>query len=309
MSVHFSELAKKVGADGVITSDEVLALRREAWPDGHISQSEAEAIFALNDTILSKTTEWVDFFVEALVEYVVNQRAPKGFVDAENANWLMAQIDSDGVLCSMAELELLVRVFERAENVPVALKDYALRQVERAVLEGVGPTRDGGALEAGNVNATEARLLRRAIFAPASERPAAVGRNEAEMLFRLKDATLGAENAPEWKQLFVQGIANYLRGYSDPDAQISRERAQELQAFMNDTSVSFGRLLGRMAKSSPNAFGVVFGRKGSESSREAAVAAAHEVTHSEREWLDAQIEADGQVDEFERALLDFLAEE
>ncbi|QKG70861.1 hypothetical protein [Erythrobacter mangrovi] len=309
MSVHFSELAKKVGADGVITSDEVLALRREAWPDGHISQSEAEAIFALNDTILSKTTEWVDFFVEALVEYVVNQRAPKGFVDAENANWLMGQIDSDGLLCSMAELELLVRVFERAQNVPVALKDYALHQVERAVLEGVGPTRDGGALEAGNVNATEARLLRRAIFAPASERPAAVGRNEAEMLFRLKDATLGADNAPEWKQLFVQGIANYLQGYSDPDAQISRERAQELQTFMNDTSVSFGRFLGRMAKGSPNTFGVVFGRKDSGTTREAEVAAAHEVTHSEREWLDAQIEADGQVDEFELALLDFLAEE
>jgi hypothetical protein len=309
MSVHFSELAKKIGAEGAISGGDVLALRRVAWPDGHISQAEAEAIFALNQQLSSKSREWVDFFVEALGEYVVNQRAPVGFVDDENAAWLMAQIDADGVLGSMAELELLVRVFERAQNVPVALKDYALRQVEHAVLEGVGPTRDGGMLEAGNVNATEARLLRRAIFAPASERPAAVGRNEAEMLFRLKDATLGANNAPEWKLLFVQGVANYLQGFSSENAQISRERAQELEAFMGDNSVGVGRFLGRLAKSSPNALGVVFGHKRSASSHDGDVAAAQSVTHSEREWLDAHIEADGQVDELERALLDFLAEE
>jgi hypothetical protein len=308
MSVHFGELAKKVGADGALSGEDVLALRREAWPDGRISQAEAEAIFALNRQLTSKSTEWVDFFVEALGEYIVNQRAPSGYVDAENAGWLMEQIDADGELGSMAEIELLVRVFERAQNVPGALKDYAISQMELAVLEGTGPTRDGGQLEAGNVNATEAKLLRRAIFAPASERPAAVGRKEADMLFRLKDATLGADNAPEWKQLFVQGVANYLQGYSDENAQISRERAEELQAFMADTKVSVGGFLGRMAKESPNAFGKVFGRKPASPSREDNVAAAHEVTRSEREWLDARIDANGQVDEYERALLDFLAE-
>jgi len=129
------------------------------------------------------------------------------------------------------------------------------------------------------------------------------------MLFRLKDATLGGDNAPEWKQLFVQGIANYLQGYSDPDAQISHERATELQAFMTDTRSSVGGFLGRMAKASPNAFGKVFGRKEEAPTRAEGVAAAHEVTHSEREWLDARIDADGRVDEYERALLDFLAEE
>ena len=309
MSVHFGELAKRVGADGVITPEEVLTLRREAWPDGRISQAEAEAIFALNRELTTKSAEWVDFFVEALGEYVINQRAPTGYVDPENASWLMMQIDADGQFGSMAEIELLVRIFERAQNVPTALKDYAISQMELAALEGTGPTRDGGTLEAGNVNATEARLLRRAIFAPASERPAAVGRKEADMLFRLKDATLGGDNTPEWKQLFVQGIANYLQGYSNPDAQISRERAAELQAFMTDTRSSVGGFLGRMAKASPNAFGKVFGRKEEAPTRAEGVAAAHEVTHSEREWLDARIDADGRVDEYERALLDFLAEE
>ncbi|OAN83766.1 hypothetical protein A8B77_05965 [Erythrobacter sp. EhN03] len=309
MSVHFGELAKKVGANGTVSAEEILVLRREAWPDGRISQAEAEAIFALDRQLESKSSEWVDFLVESLGEYVVNQRAPAGYVDRENASWLMMQIDHDGSLCSMSEVELLVRVFERASNVPQALKDYAISQLELAVLEGTGPTRDGGQLAAGNVTTAEVKLLRRAIFAPASERPAAVGRKEAEMLFRLKDATLGADNDPEWKQLFVQGVANYLQGYSDANAQISRERASELQAFMNDTSESVGGFLGKMAKESPNVFGKVFGKKPARPSREDEVAAAHEVTHAEREWLDARIDANGQVDEYERALLDFLAED
>ena len=107
----------------------------------------------------------------------------------------------------------------------------------------------------------------------------------------------------------MQGVANYLQGYSDANAQISRERASELQTFMNDTTVSVGGFLGKMAKESPNVFGKVFGKKPAQPSREDNVAEAHEVTHSEREWLDARIEANGQVDEYERALLDFLAED
>ena len=309
MSVHFGELAKKVGANGTVSAEEILVLRREAWPDGRISQAEAEAIFALDRQLESKSSEWVDFFVEALGEYVVNQRAPAGYVDRENASWLMMQIDHDGSLCSMSEVELLVRVFERASNVPQALKDYAISQMELAVLDGTGPTRDGGRLAAGNVTAAEVKLLRRAIFAPASERPAAVGRKEAEMLFRQKDATLEADNAPEWQQLFVQGVANYLQGYSDSNAQISHERAQELEHFMNESRSSVGGFLGRMAKASPAAFGQVFGRRDNGTSRLEDVVAAEAVTHAEREWLDAQIDADGRVDAYERALLDFLAED
>ncbi len=309
MSVHFGELASKIGADGAITGDDILVLRRVAWPDGHIGQAEADAIFSLNAQLASKSAEWVDFFVEALGEYIVNQRAPTGYVDEENADWLMQRIDADGELGSMAEVELLVRVFERAHNVPVRLKEYAETQIEKAVLHGTGPTRDGGRLEAGNVTPAEVKLLRRAIFAPASERPAAVGKREAEMLFRLKDATLGADNAPEWKQLFVQGVANYLQGYSDPNAQISRDRATELQAFMGNTEGSVGSFLGRMAKASPNAFGIVFGRKASAPTRTDRADAAQAVTAYESDWLDARIAADGKVDDYEQALLDFLAEE
>ena len=97
----------------------------------------------------------------------------------------------------MVELEAMVRIIERAENTPDRLKDYVLAAVERAVLDGTGPTRCGGTIEPGCITAAECALIRRTIFAAGGESPAAVSQREAEMLYRLKDATLDAPNAPE----------------------------------------------------------------------------------------------------------------
>ncbi|MFK4004662.1 hypothetical protein [Qipengyuania sp. NPDC077563] len=311
MNPSFDVLTRRIAEDGRVSADELLELRRSAWPDGVISKDEAEAIFALNRQLTERGPDWTDFFVEAIGEFVVNQIAPKGYVDDANAAWLMAQVDADGELGSMAELETLVRIFEIAKNVPQALKDYAIRQMETAVVEGTGPTRRGGDLEAGNVNATEARLLRRAIFAPASDRPAGVSQSEAEMLFRIKNVTLTADNAPEWKQLFVQGVASYVEGFATEAAQLDREKAIELERFMNDTSSSVGGFLMRMFGTLPDNEGLRQARDGSIgvfADREADAATGKVITKAEQAWLDRKIDQDGKVDEYEQALLDFLAE-
>ena len=65
----------------------------------------------------------------------------------------------------------------------------------------------------GRIDDAEVTLIRRLIFAPAGDGPAKVSAAEAEMLFRLKDATLGKDNSPEWKKLFVQGVANHLMAH------------------------------------------------------------------------------------------------
>ena len=127
------------------------------------------------------------------------------------------------------------------------------------------------------------------------------------MLFRLKDASLGAANAPEWKRMFVQGVANYIEGVASRSAQISRERAAELNAFIADDRSSVAGFLGRMAKSAPGAFGLAFGRSEAERDRMAELRDAREVTADEREWLDAHINADDKIDEYEQALISFLA--
>ena len=308
MTLQFSDIARQAAADGAVSADEILALRRAGWGDGAISSVEAEAVMTLNDALAARTAEWCDFFVEAIGEFVINGSEPKGYVGDDTAHWLISRLDRDGRLDSMAELELLVRVLERAANAPEHLKTYTLAQIEKAVLTGTGPTRGGDELSPNCVGDAEARLLRRVLFAAGGDAPAAVSRAEAELLFRLKDASRGAANGPEWKRLFVQGVGNYLMGYVSPTAQIDRARAAELETFVADHDSHVGRFLGRMAKASPNAFGAVFGRKGAERDRFAELAAAERVTREESAWLESHIHADGEVDEYEQALLDFLAE-
>jgi hypothetical protein len=309
MSFHFAQLAQHVAADGVVADADLLALRRLGWSDGAISRAEAEAIFALNQQLAAPGPEWVDFFVEALCEFVINGTPPRGHVDEEEAAWLIGALDRDGRLDSLAELELLVRVLERSANVPDLLKHYALRQVETAVLSGNGPTRCGGELADSHITAAECRLLRRMIFAAGGMRPAAVHQAEAELLFRLKDATLGHVNAAEWKQLFVQGVGNYLMAHSFDGAQLSHGRARELEAFMDDHTSSIGQFFGRVLRTSPRAIGQLFSPAGTGPDFAARVASAREVDPQERDWLDARIRANGQLDEFDQALLDFIEAE
>lgn len=312
MTMHFADLARSVAADGDIAPQEILALRRLGWGDGQINPVEAEAIFGINRALVRPSGEWVDFFVEALSEFVLNGSEPRGMCNEDEAQWLMQAIDQDGRLETMAELELLVRVIERAQNVPDSLKHYALRQLEVAVLTGTGPTRCGGDLSDTHITGAECRLMRRLVFASGGHGPAAVSRFEAEMLFRIKDATLDAANSPEWARLFVDGVANYLRGFVLTNAQLSHERVRELESFIADNRPSVGRFMGAMAREMPgvfNHFGKVFGRKPDAARFTELEANGNLVTENEKRWLDQMIDADGQVDPLERALLDRVAQD
>lgn len=313
MTTQFITIAEAVAADGQITADDLLSLRREGWGDGIITRAEAEALFALNNALQDRSTAWTDFFVEAVGEFVLNGTEPRLQCSLDEAEWLIGQIDRDGKVDSMAELEALVRILERAENTPDRLKNYLLEQVERAVLTGTGPTRCGGDLSATHISAAECRIVRRTIFASGGHGPAAVTRFDAEMLFRLKDATLAEENADAWGDLFVDGVANFLKGFILSNAQVSHERKLELEAFVAENRASVGRFIGRVAREAPqvmNHFGKVFGKKRSEGADYTALAeTGEEITTSESEWLDRMVNGDGEVDELESRLIARLAAE
>ncbi len=307
MSMQFRELAGKAATNGEISASDILALRREDWADGKISPQEAEELFMINDCIGNTDASWCDFFVEALSEYVVNSVAPKGYVDEPQAKWLIARLDNDGGLNSMTELELLARVVEKAVNVPSSLKVYALVQIERAVLTGKGPTRNGGLLDPNCISSAEVQMLRRILFAQGGEGPASVSQQEAELLFRLKDTTIDADNAPEWKTLFVQGVANYLEAFSSYTP-LSYERAAELEKFMDQPSPKIGGFLSRMANLDFGAGLKALIGKQADRDHDAEVAAARAITGTEKAWLDTQIQANHRIDALDQALLDFLKE-
>jgi hypothetical protein len=312
MTTHFTELAQRAAVDGEVSPQELLALRQQGWGDGIMTREEAEAIFAVNNVLNERSEEWVNFFVEAIAHHVLNGSEPRRQCSDAEAAWLIEQIDHDGVVESLGELEALVQIVETAENVPMRLKNYVLDQVEREVLTGTGPTRCGGELSATHITAAECRILRRVIFASGGHGPAAVSRFDAEMLFRLKDETLAEENTPEWDALFIDAIANHLRGYALQNAQLEHGRKLELERFIADNTPNVGRFIGRMVQEAPqvaNHLGMVFGKKVAEPGFAKQAAKGEQLTDYEQEWLNSMIETDGEVDDLERRLIARIIEE
>lgn len=310
MSMEFGNLATAAAGDGTLSAAEILELRRLGWADGKMDPEEAEGLFTANDACTDPTPEWCDFFVEALSNFIVETVEPKGYVDDEMADELISRVDRDGRVGTMAELELLIKVSERALNVPERLKAYVLKQVEDAVLHGDGPTRTG-ALDPGGINAAECALLRRLIFAPGSDRPAAVSKLEAEMLFRIKDQTLYDVNDPEWEKLFVQGVANFLFAFGEHEP-LDHARAAELEAFMAREGAGVGGFLSRMFTSKPDfdgAFGSLLDLGSHSPDAEAEAEEASQLTPEESHWLSDMLEADEELDPLEKALLAWIAEE
>jgi hypothetical protein len=297
MSFSFSDFEAALKDGHRLTAEDVLNVRRAVWPDGRVSDAEAGIVFDLNRLIREPSDEWRDFFIEALTDYVVNQKPPRGYVDEANAAWLMAEVDRDGTPVSRLEVELVVKVVERALNCPASLRSWALARIEEAVVQG-----------SKTVDADECRLLRRLVFAPGGEGALVVGADEAEALWRLKDACLQSDNAPEWKTLFVQGVGNHLMAWSSYKP-LQRDEAARLEAFVSDDRSSVLGFLGRMRGANPLAEATKLFKDAPRIDYDAALAAAEAVTPDEQSWLDGKVEADGARDPYEEALLAFVAAE
>ena len=101
MTTQFIAVAQAAVADGRITAEELLSLRREGWGDGIITRAEAEALFAVNNALSERTPEWCDFFGEAIGEFVLNGTPPRLQCSLEEAEWLIGPIDHDGVVVQL----------------------------------------------------------------------------------------------------------------------------------------------------------------------------------------------------------------
>lgn len=281
-------------------------LRRKFWADGLIAPDEAERLFAENAAANPADGAWTDFFVEAVTEYLIQRGDPRGFVTDADADWLIARLDSDGRLDSAHELEALVHLFERAERVPDSLRAYGIAQIVQAVLTGTGPTRNDAALDPGCVNSAECKLLRRMLFSAGGDAPARISRSEAEALLHIKDASLGKANAPEWRILFVQALANHLiTDAAQPE--LDRATAVRLDRFMSDHRVQVGRFVMHMVGAALHPSRIHDALE--EPAAPSLAPGAGGFTRDERSWIGAKVGADHNVDEFEQALLDHLSAE
>ncbi len=293
-----------------IDEDDVLMLRRSMYGDDHsISQYEADALFRLNDSC-EGAKAWSDFFVEAIVDFVVHQAEPTGYMSDKNAAWLIDRVSQSGVVKSATALEALVKAMEAATTVPDALEGFAMAQVKNAVLSGAGPLRSDETLEAGRIGRGEVELLRRVLYACGGDAGVAISRLEAETLFDINDAVTDAMKEPAWLDLFVKANANYLMAVRGHRA-LSRDEVLRREAWLDDTDAGVGQFFGKILAGGLR--GVLDAYDQDDAGRAATLSAeaatAEVVTEDEAGWLVDRIGKNGEINEPERALLMFVKAE
>ena len=206
-------------ARGSIKGEDVARLESIVLADGVVDAREAETLIEMHRACGVQDAAWPPFFVEAVTDYVVQQAAPEGYVNAVNARWLLTRIAPSGLISSKAGLDLVVNVLDTARWAPVSLSRCALDQVLRAVIAGDGPLRADRGAPAGTITQAEVALLRRILCGFGSDGHVAITRAEAEVLFAI-DAALSPDAASAaWIDLFVTAITNVVltaSGYAIP---------------------------------------------------------------------------------------------
>lgn len=198
-----------VTSRGAIGEEDVKSLRRYVFQDGVVDWAEAEEIVRIHAACDDRDTAWDVFYVEALTDFLVFSAQPKKYVTREKADFIRHSILADHKVESATEMALLVNVIHWSASCPEDLVALAVEAVRDSV---INP--DEGAYLRGRrpnqICDIDVALIRQVIFAGASEGGYTVTQEEAELLWELHEATREADNSPEWEDLFVKGIANYL---------------------------------------------------------------------------------------------------
>jgi hypothetical protein len=294
-------LIRSVGADGFVSADDVIFLRKNVFADGVVSRAELAALFALAEKAPQGDKEWADYFAEAAADFFLREEEPHGYLTESEFEHLEAWISRDGARASGLELGLLVSLMEKATATPDAMADFAADQFRRLIADRKGGPRISGA---------DADLLRRFLYASAGHGSIAITKDEAELLFDLHEMTASADNDASWPDLFIKAIAAHLMahvGYRP----LPREEALRLHDWVKDQTVNPAGFFGRMFSGGLAGIREAYGRKPSASGRKneddaIAAAIAEQVTAQEADWLASRIGKNGKFDDVERALLHYM---
>ena len=327
----------EISSRGSIRDSDVTAMRRAFNEDGAISTSEAEALLSLNSACRVTDPTWSPFFIEALTDYIVHQSEPDGYIVVDKADWLLARISRDGHIATNTELELLINVIDRARWSPPSLAAFALAQVRDAVISGIGVTRAGQMLKPGMIGQNEIDLVRRVLYAFASDGSIAVTRAEAEVLIAINKALAHGKSSPAWTELFVKAVgASVLAGLGhhippreealrievwakDADARGASALLADAMVAGEDGSSArerIGKFLGCMVAGGAGSVWSTFRMQSSEERALARlerqrleIVTQERIDDAECQWLIDSLGKDGRLDANEIELLSFLQRE
>lgn len=130
---RFSFPACVIAGKGRIDADDVLMLRKFAFPEGVRSHEDAHVLLALSETCPEPEPAWTTYFVESLANFLVYGYEPWGAIDEPKATWLTQMIATEGAVRSPLELELLLHVMELTSEAPDQLSAFALDQIRLAL--------------------------------------------------------------------------------------------------------------------------------------------------------------------------------
>lgn len=298
-------LADDIAANG-IDAAEVQRLRREVFADGVVNCEEAALLFHLNERApIGNAPDWYDFFVEALTDFFVWKQQPAQYLSAEDCDFLTGAVLKDGRIDNATEFALLLNVLRWLKVAPQGLVDAALEGLRQTVLQGgsvlFGPDRQ----RRGVIDPADLECIRAVIFAPASDGGLTVTRAEADLLFELHRVTRGKKNAPGWGPLFVEAVSHHLMCPSEPATPPDTEEVARRERWLDERRGA-PAFLAAMLK------GLATGGRPPEGEADTPASgysafAREAIDKAEADWLRAQIEADGELDELEQALLRHIA--
>jgi hypothetical protein len=314
--------ARTIALSGKVEPADILSLRRAIFADGVVSRDEAEALFDIERTRTAHNPEWSQLFVEALTDYTLNQEPPVGYLTDSTAEWVTGQLKRRKTPSTDADLELVTNIIEQAREVPASFSAFALGLAKQEVVYGDGPDARGRMHVSGRVTQADVITLQRILWGAGSEGLLAVSRDEAEALFSIADATTGADNAPEFDDLFAKAIGNYLlgaTGHAVPSRDVSLRWETE-PAHKTDILSILGHVFGPNGVSKelwpdePMDFrtlkqDIELEHKTLNDARDADRALAEIMTPEKAGWLRDHVGKNGVMTGPEKALVRFIARE
>ncbi|MBV6656314.1 MAG: hypothetical protein KI785_00955 [Devosiaceae bacterium] len=299
MDAKTAENLMSLAADGRMSAADVLALRRTVFPDGVVSRQELELLFALGERAPQGDPAWPHLFAEMCADFFLNEEEPEGYLSDEEFAYLKALVTRDGHTASSLELGALIDLVNKARIVSADMTAFIGDQIRSLISSRETPT----------IGEQDVALLQRYLYAAGGEVDIGISRAEADLLFDLHDATVDADNASAWRELFVKAIAAHLMqhvGYTP----LERSEALRLTEWSKDTSRSTGGFFGSMVSGGLKAIIDAYTAPSAWQERNAqadtAMTVARAVTDDEAAWLVRRIGQNRQLDEAELALLVYM---
>ncbi|MBY2934636.1 hypothetical protein [Rhizobium leguminosarum] len=196
-----------------LTAEDIVLLRKHAFPEGIRTSDDVVAMLALNNSCPEKCAAWNAFFVEQLAGFIVHYTYPQGSLDEINVAWIMRMFTTDGVVNSALELELILHVMEISADVPVELRALTLDQLRLAITDNIGGYKLSRAIDRRGITRQDIDYAMRIFRSVAEGGVIPVSSVEYGVLQQIEQATLRGANHPHWAGIMA---AVELRDYAEP---------------------------------------------------------------------------------------------